>query len=131
MSRHAELRARFVALHGERRTARAELLGILGAARIVWEGAELRRAEAEAVFFAAWSDEQARPAYVQPPWSGGPQREFPRTFRGRSSRWFAAKRHASWRADTWRALAALALASAREAEWGDQVATLAAKVAQG
>ncbi len=115
----AELRARFAALHGEQRAARAELLGLLGAARLCWEGAEARRVEAEAQFQAAWLDEERRQAERVAELA-----ELPPDDRG------ARRAVGSWRASTWRALARLASASAREAEWSDRVAALALEAGQ-
>lgn len=127
-----ELRARFVSLHGEERAARAELLGLLGAAQLLWQWAENRREEAEEQFQAAWLDEQARPSFRGRDWQNGTFRLEP-DFAGRARRWLCGDptlRRPAWRASTWRALARLASATAREAENGERCAELARNLAR-
>lgn len=128
----AELRARFVSLHGEERTARAELLGLLGAAQVCWQWTEARREEAEERFQAAWLDEQARPSFRGRHWREGSY-HLELDFRGRALRWLRGDptlRRPSWLPSTWRALARLASATAREAETGAWVAELARNIAR-
>ena len=131
-----EIRARYVELHGEERTARAELLGLLGAAQLAWKWTEARREEAEELFAAALEDEEARPSWRRESWDYKNVQPEPRTWRGRALRWLKADRlwkirRPAWQASTWRALARLASASAREAEWAERVAELARTAAKG
>lgn len=103
----ATLRAKFVAIHGERKTAHAESVASLRLALFVLQHATARREAAERAFLAAKEEAEEMP----PDW----RKDDPKR------RWSGA-----WLPYTWGALERFAAAARRETEWALRVAELAA-----
>lgn len=126
-ARIEELRARFVALHGARKVARAEALALLSCASAVLEGWTVRRANAERAFARAWQFDEGRPfrrrARVWLVEGPRPRRAADRVVRYSTEceppRWLHADDAArkTWSVATLRALESMAGATASEAEW--------------
>ncbi len=145
-----KMRAHFASRHTQARADRAYLLGLLGAAERLWQWAQARRSDAETLFELAIEREENAPDWIRKPWDVDSWTRVHQrnevhvppivpilSWRSRSRRWLiwrpwrAKRRRPAWQASTWRALARLASASARESEWADRTAKLAQEVAGG